>query len=318
MTDWVQKQLERIHSQKGQKGGPGSGHHGHAGRPGKRGGSLPGKAGASSRQVAGGRAPTERHEDMWLSVQKLNHLKDGLDMGKTSVLMASKYQRETAKMQVVADLAKRTGLPAWQVNETIKTWSHSSSDHEMASLQMQKAVADEFGLDFSRLEANYEATKKESEIFQETRSGAWTAYDKRRLEPSPFSEPERRKLVRAMYEATQESLAAAGFEPDDMIRVQRGTRKPHVITKDWQVGGTVRVGTNPMSSWTGDTSTEISHRFAKPNATRERPGFILEMEVPVRSIFSTPRTGFGCLTEAEFVILAAEHQARVVRVYTRG
>ena len=36
------------------KGGPGSGHHGHAGRPGKRGGSLPGKAGAGS---TGGKSP---------------------------------------------------------------------------------------------------------------------------------------------------------------------------------------------------------------------------------------------------------------------
>ena len=45
MTDWVQKQLERIHQEEAQKGGPGSGHHGHAGRPGKRGGSTPGKGG---------------------------------------------------------------------------------------------------------------------------------------------------------------------------------------------------------------------------------------------------------------------------------
>ena len=50
MSDWVQKQMERIHQEQAeasgteedQKGGPGSGHHGHAGRPGKRGGSVPG------------------------------------------------------------------------------------------------------------------------------------------------------------------------------------------------------------------------------------------------------------------------------------
>ncbi len=52
MTDWVQKQMERIHAEEaaeGQKGGPGSGHWGHAGRPGKRGGSLPGSVAVSIR-----------------------------------------------------------------------------------------------------------------------------------------------------------------------------------------------------------------------------------------------------------------------------
>ncbi len=49
MTDWVQKQLERIHQEEAQKGGPGSGHYGHAGRPGKRGGSVPGNVAVSIR-----------------------------------------------------------------------------------------------------------------------------------------------------------------------------------------------------------------------------------------------------------------------------
>ena len=59
MSDWVQKQLERIHGQKGKKGGPGSGHWGHAGRPGKRGGSLPGSVAVSIRT---GRTARERQQ----------------------------------------------------------------------------------------------------------------------------------------------------------------------------------------------------------------------------------------------------------------
>jgi len=51
MTDWVQKQMDRIRQEQAeedQKGGPGSGHFGHAGRPGKRGGSQPGKGGGGA------------------------------------------------------------------------------------------------------------------------------------------------------------------------------------------------------------------------------------------------------------------------------
>jgi len=60
MTDWVQKQMDRIRQERAeedQKGGPGSGHFGHAGRPGKRGGSQPGKGGSGG--VSGGGAAAE-------------------------------------------------------------------------------------------------------------------------------------------------------------------------------------------------------------------------------------------------------------------
>lgn len=77
MTDWVQKQMERIHGEQDQKGGPGSGHYGHAGRPGKRGGSVPGNVAVSIRtgrtaaerqqeaaggSVAGGRSSARKHK----------------------------------------------------------------------------------------------------------------------------------------------------------------------------------------------------------------------------------------------------------------
>jgi len=57
VTDWVQKQMDRIRQEQAeedQKGGPGSGHFGHAGRPGKRGGSQPGKGGGGGASGGGG------------------------------------------------------------------------------------------------------------------------------------------------------------------------------------------------------------------------------------------------------------------------
>ena len=61
MTDWVQKQMARIHqAETGQKGGPGSGNWGHAGRPGLVGGSAAGSGGLSTIGAAAGSSHAER------------------------------------------------------------------------------------------------------------------------------------------------------------------------------------------------------------------------------------------------------------------
>jgi hypothetical protein len=264
----------------------------------------------------GGQPPTERNEDMWTSVLKLRHLKEGLDV--RDVMYASQTDRGWVKMDIVDDLAERTGLDKWAIDDTIKNWSKSSSDYHLGSLEMQQAIADEFGLDFRRLEDRLKLARAEQKEFIQDPMEGYTlqSFDQGRLAPSPLEEADRRKLARAIYEHTQERLAAVGFEPGDMLRLRRGATQPKYRVSEWgwKEGDVVRVESNPVSSWTGDTSAEISSRFARHGGPK-KTGFILEMEVPIESIFSTARTGFGCLTELEFIVFDGDHEAKVVRLY---
>jgi len=235
-----------------------------------------------------------------MSVQKLRHLNDGLDA--RSYKYADTWTRKQVKQEIVDDLADRARLIHGDVNSVIKQWSKSSDGEDMRSLALQQDTSKEFGVPMT----DHLKTKiRTTQVLTAGMTGT-----------EPLLETGRqRRLLRAMYNATQESLKQAGFEPGDKIRLQRGVNLPADVTADWGVDSVVKIQSNPLSSWTADTSTEIASRFARYSANYKKPGYILEMEVPVSAIFSTARTGFGCLTEAEYVVLGGEHEARVVRVY---
>jgi hypothetical protein len=98
-----------------------------------------------------------------------------------------------------------------------------------------------------------------------------------------------RKVIRAMYDYTQEKMAAFGFKPDDKITLWRGVSQ---IDFGEQYD-TVDYFGNSMESWSA------GYRVARGFGYK---GDILAMDVPVRNILGTAKTGFGSLPEGEYVI----------------
>jgi len=93
-----------------------------------------------------------------------------------------------------------------------------------------------------------------------------------------------RKFLRAQYEATQEFLAAHGIKEVAVFRGADGVKHPKGTRVDTQV--------NPMESTTTDADT--ARAFGDCH---------LATMVPASRVFSTYRTGVGCNSESEIVLL---------------
>jgi len=210
---------------------------------------------------------------------------------------ASQAEQGQIKDGIVRGLSEDTGIPYDDVNEVIKQWSRTASDKSAKSLALQESAAEEFGLDMS------DATEELIDTFTSAPEIMLCMDSKSRC-----------KLLRAMYERTQRAFKEAGLKPTDKVLVERGTKLPESVAKDWKLNATVKVLTNPLSSWTIDNWGNTAPGFARYPRLGET-GYVLQMEVPVSAIISTARSGMGCLTEGEFIVLGGEHEARVVKVY---
>lgn len=114
-------------------------------------------------------------------------------------------------------------------------------------------------------------------------------------------------VIRAEYAATQQWFADKGIKS---ITVFRGMRD---IRGDLEAGDVVKVGGNPLSSWT--TTRTMAQQFAVLDGTsspsRVSGNLVIAMEVPVSSIQSIPLTGRGCLIETEVVLIGKPATALV-------
>lgn len=171
------------------------------------------------------------------------------------------------------------------VNSRISQWASTAGDSSLNALLMQHAIKDEFGL-----------------------SADWGARFLSGNKPSPGSSNEKllervqdqyktvgpyyRRVARVMYEHTQESLAANGIKE---VGVHRG-----MSGMGWTKGTEVRPALQPANSWA--SSKAVAKRFGHQ---------ILSATVPASRILGSARTGFGCLNEAEFVILDSDGLAAV-------
>lgn len=123
-----------------------------------------------------------------------------------------------------------------------------------------------------------------------------------------------RAYFRAMYDATQERLDAHGYGPDDTVRLFRGISYDELIVdqETYDIGEVINYVGNAAESWS--SSWEEAEAFSR----RDYAGFVIMADVPRRNILSTARTGIGCLTEAEYVVLGNStpgNKAIVVETY---
>lgn len=307
-----------------EKGGTGSGHHGHAGIPGKHGGSLPG---TGSRIVVSTESERrERYAKLWRKKAldgrigptkkgKAPPLRDYYEYNKSDERAenvinsthdlgyghdwqdASSDTRGKVKNAIVTKLSTDTGLEYDQVNNGISIWAHTSNDENAYALQMQRAAADEFGLELSEWQSNKINTISDS-------VPAWVG--------ATMDANEQRLFMRTMYANTQANFAEHGFGANDTITLYRGFNTTEKNASGFEfetrelvphLGQVVNWEGNAIESWS--SSKSVAGNFGKN---------MIAMEVPIRNIIGSCVTGFGCLNEAEFVVFGTTgSQARLIR-----
>lgn len=322
------------------KGGPGSGNFGHAGRPGKVGGSAPHEGASAGVSIRPGKAveladsdrqPVDMDADAYLYVD-----------ANTPWRNASDATRAKVKDEIARALSERTGVDYETVNALIGAWAHSTRYFETIELQEaaaeefgltlsdfhQKKLEDyrqreredreKHDLEYpAYVKWGIESATEHPHSFYIDSSGHLHNCDP--LQPVPKGglslaeadvSPEKlrtlvedmfayspsyrpiadrqteRKVLRAMYEYTQERLAQAGFPP--YVTLYRGLDLGDEVARGTQCA----YRGNTIESWTVDTTVADDFGYN-----------VVAMRVPRSSILSSCRTGFGCLTEGEFVIL---------------
>ena len=116
-----------------------------------------------------------------------------------------------------------------------------------------------------------------------------------------------KRALRSIYDRTQRDLQEQGIE--DVI-LYRGFGGEQAAV---DLGDEIAVTFNALSSWSADHA--VADSFAKTG----RAGQTFAIKVSADRVFSTPRTGFGCLNEWEFVVLGhTADRASVITVYEDG
>jgi hypothetical protein len=236
-----------------------------------------------------------------------------------------KETRMEAKKQIVAELAKRTGIDSAKVNRFVQQWALTAHDEDMQSLAIHRDAAELFGMKLpdytsrkiAEVEEDLENIIREFQERSLTYSGATRGEVLAALrEQSLYSKyfqlmpsQEQKALLRAMKDHTREQMALLGYGPDDTIRLRRGVGIPRTDTSGWSVGDEVPIEGNTLGSWS--IHYETAEDFAYSAGRGDMNGVVFEMDVPVDMLVGSSRTGFGCLVEGEFVVQGGFGNAKV-------
>lgn len=197
----------------------------------------------------------------------------------------------------------RAAMRTEAVNALVRQWALTSNDGDPTSLALQATAADLFGLD----------SHADWTVSEETQA----AVDRLRADHGPLYEA----FLLAQYDATQDRLAEHGISHVHLFRGHT-VRREALGTGGWvdaiydgydERGYTdVAVPLRPMSSFTTDRG--VAYEFgAKYGQSDAADAVVLEGSVPASRVIATPRSGAGCLDEAEFIVLHGPGAWRVRR-----
>jgi hypothetical protein len=191
------------------------------------------------------------------------------------------------------------------VSGIINSWAVTSNDANPLALAIQDIAQETFGL----TEADdWRLNVLDSELKQKIIN------DKNEIVNDPELSTFVKDILQIQYQLTQKYFAEKGIKTLEVYRgVEMASQTALLNTvedalvgapfRDVEMvyeiikGGTYRAkaSTRPLSAWSfnGDTAEEFAGRV----------GVLMRTQIPVKDIFSTPQTGFGCLTESEVVVL---------------
>jgi hypothetical protein len=193
----------------------------------------------------------------------------------------------------------------------IAGWASTSNDSDKTSLAMQESAAKEFGLTNTMgwntfTTAVHTAAPAEHAVTVQDKVDSILAQ----------SGQTQQDFLRAQYDATQQLFKDNGVAT---ITLYRGQSAPPVSPNGWtqlpreRYSGVLlqhadSVQMRPMSSWSSSAPAAAVFTGRYDNA--DAP-VLMTAQVPVNQILSTPRTGFGCLNEHEFVVLGNVQDVKV-------
>ncbi len=234
-------------------------------------------AGGASAGSATGKLPkatyVEGRENAASLSQAQSFIEDGIDLRYSNIAGVSSEERARVKDEVITAISERSGVPYETVNEIVRKWAETSNGGPSA-LAVQQEAAKMFGSPLSE----WQQGKIDSYLQKHPGES---------LEPTIATRQEIRKVLNAMYEDTQSRLADAGLP--EYVTLRRG------ISDIQLPEGTVQnIYMNTLSSFTSNADTA---KFFSSGDT------IIEIQIPRSRILATARTGYGCLSESEFVVI---------------
>jgi len=318
-------------------GGPGSGHHGHSGRKGKRGGSAPSRGNMSPTVGGADKAAVgflDRGDVDPMNTGGAGKVKDSIvqeladrtglpyeDVNEVIKQWAhSANDEDYRSLSLQEAISEEFGVPlsSWQQERSAamkRTWNDPDGRAQIRELyQIQKEIE---GTPFiSSYDPAYAGSRREELVTREFNLRN-SAYDKGYIAPtkdasnylhvlSHREDPrgDTRKILRAMYENTQEELSKAGIKDVVLFRGKEPGWKD-TTGQPMYKGMDFKIVSNAASSWTA--VPEIAVGF----------GDVITARVPTKRILGTARTGFGCLRELEYVVLGGGDDT-VTLDYDRG
>lgn len=204
-------------------------------------------------------------------------------------------QLAAAGVEVVSADTHRRELREARVSNAIALWAQTSNGTNAHALALQETAADLFGMDGH---ADWPAFDDYPELRSQT--------DQVRADNQAFNEA----FLLAQYEATQDRFREQGITEVELFRGYRSYNG----TPEWALAErTSEFPLRPLSSFS--SSEAVAGSFARSTDTDD--GFLLSATVPVERILGTPRSGFGSLAEAEFVVFAGPGEFNVRRAEER-
>lgn len=177
----------------------------------------------------------------------------------------------------------------------ISRWAGTSGDDDPMALAVQKVAAKEFNVPYGHLEEKDARVSADADARVGLYGKGIAA------------------MLHSQYEVTQEMFAKANIKEVVMFRgqglpVSPGTPETFRMEK---------VSLQPLSSFSVDRETSLN--FSAGVLATNEAAVMIAMKVPVERILGSSVSGFGCIGEAELVVLGGnELPAKVVAGLGRG
>jgi hypothetical protein len=260
---------------------------------------------------------------------------------------------EALKVAAMKSLAQRANISEEESNQFIANWADSSNDHNLSSLSIQKAAAEEFGGQLSTWQ---------QERFTETLDGHKKQFGMNFLKYSKAKGMDPVAAVRAAAEEQAGTGSSFPFHaefiekqlqdgpvPKNALQAQelferaalasvsksrKAVRAMHSATQElfnkWGIKEvTAFRGFTTPSKFFWQAGDVIKHEsnalsswsleretasiFANPD-DEDQGAYIVQSRIPASRIVAMPGTGFGCANEWEIVVMGGSKQVEETRV----
>ena len=194
-----------------------------------------------------------------------------------------------------------------KIRSMVDTWAGTSGDSNGRAVALQYAARKEFGLDAASVKHfgkgewgpnSYGSFSTYDDWFRAQVQAALDRYE-------VFD----RKVLRAQYEVTQETFRQQGITHVTLFR-SAGQGGGGVFDRIYNA--------DPDGSYLGNLTLQpLSSFTTRPSVTGGFGNVFYQTTVPVQYIHSTARTGLGCLSEYEWVVMGIDDAPATMTILTK-